>query len=260
MIPMIFWATSPTILILVFFYFRDRFKEPPRIVFYTFVLGILSLIPISIGNIFLDLYGDGLDASYFAKDFYTYVLRAAFHEELYKYLILVYFCSRHTEFDEPMDAIVYGVAVSLGYAAFENVEYVLDYADFDSTWQEMAAIRVLPTIMHGVNGAIMGFLLSNVLFVHRDHAKLILALLVPVFFHGAYNILITYASSGLSILLLLITIIYGFVLNRRIRKFQQSKIIETEIKETLSHTIVFQSIFFTLILVIISVAVVININ
>ena len=85
MIPMIFWATSPTILILVFFYFRDRFKEPPRIVFYTFILGVLSLIPIGIGNIFLDLYGDGLDASYFAKTFYTDVFRAAFHEELYKY-------------------------------------------------------------------------------------------------------------------------------------------------------------------------------
>ena len=230
---MVFWATSPAILILVLFYFRDRFKEPPRIVFYTFVLGILSVIPIAIGNIFLDSYGDGLDASYFAKDFYTYVLRAAFHEELYKYLILVYFCSRHTEFNEPMDAIVYGVAVSLGYAAFENVEYVLGHADFDSTWQSMAAIRVLPTIMHGVNGVIMGFLLSNVLFVHRDHAKLILALLIPVFFHGTYNMLITYTSSGLSIILLLITILYGFVLNGRIRKFQKSRLWRLKLKKLL---------------------------
>ena len=259
MIPMIFWATSPAILILVFFYFRDRFKEPPRIVFYTFILGVLSLIPIGIGNIFLDLYGDGLDASYFAKDFYTYVFRAAFHEELYKYLILVYFCSRHTEFNEPMDAIVYGVAVSLGYAAFENVEYVLGHADFDSTWQSMAAIRVLPTIMHGVNGVIMGFLLSNVLFLPWDRGKLILALLIPVFFHGAYNMLLTYAPLA-SLLLLLIMIIYSFVSNRRIRKLQQSKIIETEIKETLSHSIVFQSIFFSLIVVIISVAIVIGMN
>ena len=93
-------------------------------------------------------------------------MRAAFHEELYKYLILVYFCSRRTEFNEQMDAIVYGVAVSLGYAAFENVEYVLGHVDYDTTWQSMAAIRVLPTIMHAVNGVIMGFLLSNVLFVH----------------------------------------------------------------------------------------------
>ena len=259
MIPMIFWATSPAILILVFFYFRDRFKEPPRIVFYTFILGILSLIPIAIGNIFLDSYGDGLDASYFAKDFYTYVLRAAFHEELYKYLILVYFCSRRREFNEPMDAIVYGVAVSLGYAAFENVEYVLGHADYDSTWQSMAAIRVLPTIMHGVNGVIMGFLLSNVLFLPWDRGKLILALLIPVFFHGAYNMLLTYAPLA-SLLLLLIMIIYSFVSNRRIRKLQQSKIIETEIKETLSHSIVFQSIFLSLIVVITSVAIVIGMN
>ena len=256
---MIFWATSPTILILVFFYFRDRFKEPPRIVFYTFVLGILSLIPIAIGNIFLDSYGDGLDASYFAKDFYNYVLRAAFHEELYKYLILVYFCSRHTEFNEPMDAVVYGVAVSLGFSAFENVEYVLGHADYDSTWQSMAAIRVLPTIMHGVNGVIMGFLLSNVLFLPWDRSKLILALLIPVFFHGAYNMSLTYAPLA-SLLLLLIMIIYGFVLSRRIRKFQKSKIIEIEIKETLSHSTVFQSIFFSLIVVIISVAIVIGMN
>ena len=257
MIPMIFWATSPAILILVFFYFRDRFKEPPRIVFYTFVLGILSVIPIVIGNIFLDSYGDGLDASYFAQYFYTYVLRAAFHEELYKYLILVYFCSRRTEFNEPMDAIIYGVAVSLGYAAFENVEYVLGHADFDSTWQSIAAIRVLPTIMHGVNGVIMGFLLSNVLFLPWDRGKLILALLIPVFFHGAYNMLLTYAPLA-SLLLLLIMIIYSFVSNRRIRKLQQSKIIETEIKETLSHSIVFQSIFLSLIVVITSVAIVIG--
>ena len=259
MIPMIFWATSPAILILVFFYFRDRFREPPRIVFYTFVLGILSVIPIVIGNIFLDSYGDGLNASYFAKDFYTYVLRAAFHEELYKYLILVYFCSRRTEFNEQMDAIVYGVAVSLGYAAFENVEYVLGHVDYDTTWQSMAAIRVLPTIMHAVNGVIMGFLLSNVLFVHRNHGKLILALLIPVFFHGAYNMLLTYAPLA-SLLLLLIMIIYGFVLSRRIRKFQKSKIIEIEIKETLSHSTVFQSIFFSLIVVIISVVIVIGMS
>ena len=118
MTPMIFWATSPAILIVVYFFFRDRFPEPPRIVFYTFALGVLSIIPISILNIFLDFYGDSLNTSYFAKDFYFNFLRAAFHEELYKFLILIYFCSRLTEFNEPMDAIIYGIAVSLGYAAF----------------------------------------------------------------------------------------------------------------------------------------------
>ena len=163
---MIFWATSPAILILVFFYFRDRFREPPRIVFYTFVLGILSVIPIVIGNIFLDSYGDGLYASYFAKDFYTYVLRAAFHEELYKYLILVYFCSRRTEFNEQMDAIVYGVAVSLGYAAFENVEYVLGHVDYEAIKDKAAGITPVPG---GVGPMTIATLLENTLIAYKEN-------------------------------------------------------------------------------------------
>ena len=259
MTQMIFWAMSPAILIVVYFFLRDRFKEPPRIVLYTFVLGVLSCIPIAFGNIYLDSYGDSLYTSQFAHDFYTHMLRAAFHEELYKFLILFYFCSRHTEFNEPMDAVVYGIAVSLGYSAFENIDYVLGHADFGYTWQYMAQIRVLPTIMHGTNGVIMGLLLSKVLFVHRDHTKLILALLIPVLFHGFYNLSITYLP-GLSILLLIFFVIYIFTLVRRIRNLQASKIIEGEIKETISHSIVLQSIFLSLIAIIISVAIVGGMN
>ena len=259
MTPMIFWAVSPAILIVVYFFLRDRFKEPPRIVIYTFVLGVLSCIPIAIGNIYLDSYGDSLYTSQFAYDFYTHMLRAAFHEELYKFLILFYFCSRHTEFNEPMDAVVYGIAVSLGYAVLENIGYVTAYENYGMTWQYMAQIRVLPTIMHGTNGVIMGLLLSKVLFVHRDHTKLILALLIPVLFHGFYNLSITYIP-GLSILLLIIFVIYIFILVRRIRNLQASKIMEGEIKETISHSIVLQSIVFSLIAIIISVAIVVGMN
>lgn len=256
---MVFWSISPAILIVAYFFLRDRFKEPPRIVVYTFVLGVLSIIPISFLNIYLDLYGDSLNTSYFAKEFYFSVLRAAFHEELYKFLILIYFCSRHTDFNEPMDAIVYGVAVSLGFSAYENVEYVFAHLDFGYTWQEMAAVRILPTIMHGINGVIMGLLLSKVIFINRDHTRLILAFLVPVFFHGIYNLLITFLP-GLSILLVLIIVIYILVSVRKMRKLQEYKIIESEIKETVNHAIIFQSIFLTLLLVILSVAMFINIG
>jgi len=260
MTPMIFWAISPAILIVVYFFFRDRFPEPPRIVFYTFALGVLSIIPISILNIFLDFYGDSLNTSYFAKDFYFNFLRAAFHEELYKFLILIYFCSRHTEFNEPMDAIIYGIAVSLGYAAFENVGYVVGHANFNYTWKELAFIRVLPTLMHGVNGSIMGLLLSKILFDKRsDHTKLILALVIPVFFHGIYNQLIQYVTL-VSILMLLIASIYVFILIRRMRASQEAKIIEAETKFLINHSIIFQSIFLTLILVIISVAFVVGMS
>ncbi len=259
MTEMVFWAISPAILIVVYFFLRDRFREPPRVVMYTFALGVLSCIPIVIVNIPIDIYGYGLNTSNFGKDFYTHMLRAGFHEEFYKFLILYYFCSRHTEFNEPMDAIVYGVAASLGFSALENVTYVLNHESYYATWQEMAYIRIFPTIMHGTNGIIMGLLLSKVLFIHRNHTKLILALLIPVLFHGSYNLIITYLPS-LGVILLFVFVIYIFILVRRIRKLQANKIMEPEIKETISHTTVFQSIFICLVLIVILVAIVVGMN
>ena len=32
-----------------------------------------------------------------------------------------------TAFDEPMDGVIYGIAASLGFAAYENIDYVLYY-------------------------------------------------------------------------------------------------------------------------------------
>ena len=39
-------------------------------------------------------------------------------------MVLVFYCTRKSAFDEPMDGIIYGVAVSLGYAAYENIAYI----------------------------------------------------------------------------------------------------------------------------------------
>ena len=149
---------------------------------------------------------------------------------------------------------------TLGFSAFENVEYVFSHLDYGFTWQTMATIRVLPTIMHGINGVIMGLLLSKVIFINRDHTRLILALFVPVFFHGVYNLFITFLPVLLSVLVLFITLIYILILVRKMEKLQEYKIMESEIKETVNHSIVFQSVFLTLVSVIISVATIIGIG
>ena len=59
-----------------------------------------------------------------------------------------------------MDAIVYGAAIGLGYAAMENVGY-LNYGDLETAWTlTMVKIRYIPLIMHLGFGVIMGWLLS----------------------------------------------------------------------------------------------------
>ena len=259
MLSLYLWAISPAILIVVFFFFRDKFREPPKIVFYTFVLGFLFILPLSFLNIIFDDFAYGLKASYFAKDVFKHLFRAAFHEELYKYLILIFFCSRHTKFNEPMDAVVYGIAVSLGFSAHENINYILNFQDYNSTWQEMAAIRFVPTVMHGTNGVVMGMFLSQALFFKLPaQRRLLLALLVPVFFHGIYNLLVV-NSFGLGLIFLLIVLIYVFSLYRKLRALQSFKIIEDEIKYSAEVGLVMKSILMTLGIVVLTTFLVINI-
>ena len=55
-------------------------------------------------------------------------LAPAWTEESLKLLILYAIVIKRKEFNEPMDGIVYGVAVSLGFATYENYDYVFRLA------------------------------------------------------------------------------------------------------------------------------------
>jgi RsiW-degrading membrane proteinase PrsW (M82 family) len=90
-----------------------------------------------------------------------------------------------------MDAIVYGAAIGLGYAAMENLGYLASGNLADAWTFKMVKVRYIPLIMHLGFGVIMGWLLSLNLFGEQSAFKrrlmLILALAIPVIFHGSYN-------------------------------------------------------------------------
>ena len=115
----------PSLIILSFF-FSDKFKEPKQTIAIVFFLGILICLPAGIINDFMyETFNDGSD---FQKD-YPKFLSAAWSEELLKFIILYFIVLRRNEFNEPMDGIVYGVTVSLGFATFENYDYVFYWAE-----------------------------------------------------------------------------------------------------------------------------------
>jgi len=98
--------------------------------------------------------------------------------------------------DEPIDPIIYGAAVGLGYAGWENIGYVFntnyvgELLDLSKMW-EMVLVRVGPAFGHMGLGIIMGSLVSMNLFNQWDPFKrrlyIVLALMVPVILHGTHN-------------------------------------------------------------------------
>ena len=214
----------PSILILLYFFLSDKFKEPKGSIALVFFLGICICLPAGYINSFMennfkDIFSERLLFSF---------LGPAWCEELLKFIILYFIVLKRNEFNERMDGIVYGVAVSLGFATLENYEYVFILAE---KWEiepyAMAIWRSYSAVpMHGLLGCIMGFYFGMYSFT-ANKKYLILCLLIPFVIHGLYNFLsYPYHFSIVGILT-----IYSIILHSNFKKLQSTKKAESEIKK-----------------------------
>jgi len=257
----------PPILLGIAIWKSDKFPEPGKFLVASFLLGVSIIFPL---DLFIRIAEDHLapmfgidldtiktwnegawkedDAVYHAaaRTFMSF-FRAAFLEEGIKFALLIFFCVRLSDLNEPMDAIVYGAAIGLGYAAIENVGY-LNYGDLETAWTlSIVKVRYIPLIMHLGFGVIMGWLLSLNLFEERSAFKrrvmLILSLAVPVILHGSYNYLRAYEVFPILTLILVVGIFYFY------RREQLKKITEGMDKAKIENIDVFYSYLVSIILV-----------
>ena len=117
---------------------------------------------------------------------YAFVV-VALTEEGMKYLVLRLYAYPQKEFDEPYDGIMYGVAVSLGFASIENVLYV-----FGSTGSEVQTgiVRMFTAVpAHAMFGVMMGYHVGKAKFLTTSRRTLehLIGLGTAVLFHGLYD-------------------------------------------------------------------------
>ena len=230
----ILFTFIPSLLILFFFIFSDRFREPKETIITVFFLGFLICLPAGILNqLSHDFFFNGSDNS---KNLTGSFLGPAWAEELLKFSILYLVVLKRDEFNEPMDGLVYGVVVSLGFATYENYTYVYEWAsriaeeenyDFLEFSYLVAKGRSYSAIpMHGLNGAIMGYYFG--LYAFNGNKKyLIFSLIIPYLFHGFYN----YLGWPNMMIIVIILLIFSLTLHSKLRKLQMLKKSEREIKK-----------------------------
>ena len=217
----------PSLLIVAFFVKSDRFPEPTSEIIKVFFYGILLCIPAFYINTALDeIYSNTNISKALIRSF----LSAAPVEEVLKFTVLYSLVYKMKDFNEPIDAIVYGVAVSLGFATLENIYYVYVLSDyFGTTSQGLAILRSFSAIpAHGIFGATMGYFFMKYTFIKKEN-NLALCMIVPILLHGAYN----YFAGSIFIISLSIVIISWVVLLKnfsRLKKSQKKKRREYEKK------------------------------
>jgi RsiW-degrading membrane proteinase PrsW (M82 family) len=218
-------AAAPSLFLLVFFYLKDRYEPEPRgHVARAFVKGAAATVPAYLAARGLEhlvgrewLVFGGLSARLFEAG-----VLAALTEEVAKWLLFLGFIYRWAELDEPLDGVVYGVALALGFATIENMLMVQRNGLQVGLYRALFAVPA-----HALFGAAMGFYFGRAkLGTGRRQEggvppadrrrRIALALLVPVVFHAGYDFILIelrgrwmYALvSGLSIAL------WYFVLRR----------------------------------------------
>ena len=216
----------PPILILLFFVLTDKFKEPKITIITVFFLGFLICLPAGILNqLSHDFFFNGSD---YSENLTGSFLGPAWAEELLKFSILYLIILKRDEFNEPMDGLVYGVVVSLGFATYENYTYVYEWAstiaaeenlDFTKFSYIVAKARSYSAIpLHGLNGAVMGYYFGLYAFSGKKK-YLILSLILPYLFHGFYNFL----GWPNMLIIISILIVYSLVLHSNLRTLQLAK-------------------------------------
>lgn len=220
-------AVAPAFFVLRIFMRWDVFPEPTRTILVTFLWGMASIVPVLLAGL---LFYEHLEA--IADPFWRALaiafLGAAIPEELAKFAVLYFYCMRHSHFDEPMDGLVYGMTASLGFAALENVLYLMNAGD---GWAELALLRgFLSVPSHGLDGVIMGFFAGLARFEPQRAARWwIMALAAPIALHGLYDAPLFLADiwqplgedDPLALLMLLPLLLVGFELVWAVRLFRR---------------------------------------
>ena len=188
MLSVLALAVLPALILVYYVYQQDSLqREPAKNLVKAFFYGAASVFAsllISVPSMRLGLFPQeihsGLDA--FRSAFFG----AAIPEETAKLLLLWLFLRKCKDFDERMDGIVYAVCVGMGFAAFENVEYLIGSG---SQWVTVGISRSLTAIPgHFGFAVVMGYYFSLHYF-DRYRAPLagIKMWLYPVLLHGTYD-------------------------------------------------------------------------
>jgi RsiW-degrading membrane proteinase PrsW (M82 family) len=188
-------AVAPALLMLWLVVAAGERPGPPLKVWTAFALGAASILLLGIVRApFDNLLGE--PANPWLAQAQHALLAVALPEEAVKILVIAAVSLRRRPFADPMDTVVYGAAAGLGFAAYENLAYLVQHEEI---WRSLAALRSVLTVpFHGALGVIAGAYLAiarsgTALGAHRfnrDWARIssyLLMVMGPVALHAGFD-------------------------------------------------------------------------
>ncbi len=183
-------ATLPAIILLIYVYSQDHVNpEPASLIIKLLIAGVVSAVIALI----LEQIGDTVLKKFYPENtvgyvfFFTFFV-VGFVEEGVKYIFLKIGTWSNPNFDYKFDGIVYAVAVSLGFAGFENIGYIIRYG------LVVAGQRAVLAVPAHVGFAIFMGIFYSRSKMYRNRGRRVnygfnafAAWFVPMLLHGFYD-------------------------------------------------------------------------
>lgn len=206
----------PPLIWLAFYLREDRHPEPKHLIFLTFIAGIfsaLAAVVVELGffgrpPVFAGLFHRFLPAV-LAMPFIVFI-GVGLIEEYLKYAAVKFAVLSRPEFNEPIDAMIYMVTAALGFAAIENVLFLVPVLEQSLlSGFELTTNRFLgANLLHALSSAIVGYALARHMFTPRHKHAVAAGVLAAGALHALFNYFIIIKDVLPTSLLLVILLLF----------------------------------------------------
>lgn len=197
-----FFALVPSFVWLLFFLGKDKNPESKIMILKIFGLG--GFIALVAGYVQIGIFStlNMLSIENFLFPIILIIINhffiIAFSEEFLKYVVVEISVLKNSEFDEPVDAMIYMIVAALGFAAVENFLYITSSRDLFHSLTNLeyvylfSAIRFIgATFLHALASGLIGFFLALSIYKGKGGWKLLsLGIIIATALHGFFNLFI----------------------------------------------------------------------
>ena len=154
----------PSFAWLFFFLKEDVHPEPKKMIARVFFLGALSTAVVITLQIFLQNILQFLRIeNYDPISFFFFGIT----EEIFKFLAAYIVIKKNRCFDEPIDAMIYMIVASLGFAAVENVAVMANASVISEAFGIITLRFVGATLLHALSSGIVGYYWAKGIILSR---------------------------------------------------------------------------------------------
>lgn len=191
----IIFGVLPSLIWLSYYLRKDLHPEPKRMILKIFLWGALITIPVFFVQIGLTYLLAEIGLSVFWKSVVYWFVIISLTEEYFKYLVIKLKVINSQHLDEPLDIMLYMVVAALGFAALENVLYLvspvagLSFADIINRSMMISFIRFVgATFLHTLASAVVGYALAIASCQkEKGFLYIVLGVSTATILHGLYD-------------------------------------------------------------------------